>query len=269
MQPPQNPYNQPGFGQQPQQPFNPQQPYGAPSPGQPRGTVSLDVIGESWNLVKASLGPWIVAMLLGGVALFLVSLVTQLVQKPFLPSAGHGLGAGFWLVSLVTTVISIGINSVIIASLIRMAISQTRTGTASFNEMFGITQVAGSVLVAGLLTGLVTYIGFILCIIPGVIASLGLAMTQPVIIDQNLAPVDAMKRSWEVMKPHLGSLFVLNLMLGLVNILGALLCGLGLFVTVPMSIVSIALVYRDLFGAGGSSPQNTGYTPPPIANPNF
>lgn len=275
MQPPQNPYNQPGSGQQPQQPFSPQQPY-APVPQGPRGTVSLDVIGEAWNLVKPSLGQWVIAMLIAGAGFFLVSLVSNLIQRPFLPTGtgtGAGgapsIGAGFYLALIVAQVFSFVVNSILVAGLIRMAISHVRTGVANINEMFGVTSVIGPVLLGALLTGIITYVGILFCIIPGIIAALGLAMTQPLIVDQQMSPVDAMKRSWEAMKPHLGSFFVLGFVLGLLNMAGALACLVGLFVTYPISIVAIALVYRDLFGGASNTNPTLGYTPPPIANPNF
>ncbi len=258
MQPPPNPYNQPNYGQS-----------GAPMPQQPRGLVSLDVIGESWNLVKPALGQWVVAILIAGAVMFGVSLVSTILQRPFAPQPGNPPGAGFYLALLFTQIIGFIVNTVVIAGLIKMAIAHVKTGVASIGEMMSVTNVIGPVLVGALLTGLVTYLGILLCIIPGIIASLGLCMTQPLIVDKNMGGVDAMKRSWEVMKPQLGSVFVLGLVLTLLNAVGAIACFVGLFVTYPISIVAVALVYRDMFGIGGTAGQNLGYTPPPIASPNF
>lgn len=122
---------------------------------------------------------------------------------------------------------------------------------------------------ASILVGLSAYIGTLLCIVPGVILTIAFAMTQLLIVDKRLGAIEAMKTSWSVMMPNLGAGFVLGLVLFLVNLLGAIPCGLGLFITYPMTIVSGALVYRDLFGATGTGLPNSGYTPPPIANPNF
>lgn len=261
MQPPQNPYNQPNYGQ-PQQPF-------APAPQQPRGTVSLDVIGEAWKLVQPSIGQWALALLIVGALVFVVNIISSIIQAPFSPRQGQSPGLMFYMMLLVAQVIGAVIQGVALAALYRMAIANIRTGKADLNQMFGVTEVLAPVLVASILVYLATIVGFVLCIVPGIIAALGLTMTQPLIVDQKLAPVDAMKASWAGMKPHLGSLFVLGFVLGLLNFAGALACGVGLFVTVPIYVVAMALVYRDVFGAGGAPTQNTGYTPPPIANPNF
>lgn len=261
MQPPQNPYNSPPYGQ-PQGSF-------APQPQQPRGTVSLDVIGEAWNLVKPSLGQWALAMLLGGAALFALNLVVGLLQTPFRPTPGRGIGAGFWFISFLSQILGAAVQGIVLVALFRMAIAHIRTGVASINEMFNIGDIAVPAAIAAMLVYLITVIGLIFLVIPGIIASLSLTLVQPLIADQKLQPVDAIKRSWEVMKSHLGSMFVLGLVLGLLNLATIFTCGLGLFVTIPIDIVALALVYRDLLGVGGAPAQNTGYVPPPIANPNF
>lgn len=267
MQPPQNPYNQPGYGQ-PQQPFNPQQPY-APPPQQPRGLVSLDVIGEAWKLVQPALGQWVLAVLIVGAISFGVNLVMGLLQAPFAPKNGQSPGGAFYMIQFVAQVVGFVVQTTAAAALFKMAISHIRTGQANLNEMFSVTNILGSILLGALLSSLITGVGILLCIIPGIIAALGLSMTQPLIVDQGLAPVDALKRSWEVMKPHLGSLFVLGLVLGLLNMAGVIACCVGLFVTYPISIVAMALVYRDMFGGASAPLQNPAFNPPPIANPNF
>ena len=84
MQPPQNPYNQPGYGQ------GAPAPYGAPSPQQPRGTVSLDVIGEAWKLVQPNIGQWILGILIVGAVAFGRRTYRQRVANALPPATGAG-----------------------------------------------------------------------------------------------------------------------------------------------------------------------------------
>ena len=58
----------------------------------------------------------------------------------------------------------------------------------------------GNVIIAGLIVGIVTTIGFILCIVPGVIASIMLMFTVVTLLDRNLSPVDAVKSSFDLSK---------------------------------------------------------------------
>lgn len=55
-----------------------------------------------------------------------------------------------------------------------------------------------SLLIAALLTAVVTIIGLLLCIVPGIIVSLGLLLIAPVIMVERADGILAMHRSWEL-----------------------------------------------------------------------
>ena len=101
--------------------------------------------------------------------------------------------------------------------------------------------LAASVMVAG-----IVIVGLILLVVPGIIAALGLMFTKYLIIDTDLGPVEALKESWSMTKKHLGHLFLLVLALIAINIAGAIAFLVGLLVTVPLSMLAVAHVYRAL-----------------------
>lgn len=105
-----------------------------------------------------------------------------------------------------------------------------------------------SYAVAKILTGIVVIVGLILLIVPGVIAALALMFAPYLIVDRNLGPIEAMKESVRITKGHRWQLFLFALALGLLNILGMLAIGIGLLVTVPVSVFAVAHVYRFLEG---------------------
>jgi len=51
-------------------------------------------------------------------------------------------------------------------------------------------------IIVSLLVGLVAFVGFLLIVVPGLIAVCGLAVTVPALVVESLAPTDAMGRSW-------------------------------------------------------------------------
>ena len=58
-------------------------------------------------------------------------------------------------------------------------------------------------MVAGLLYLLIIFIGFYLLVVPGIIAALGLSMTFFIMVDDpNISGLDALKKSWQMMKGH-------------------------------------------------------------------
>ena len=258
-----------------QDPNTPNTPYEAPGtpPGAPSNVppmrtgdpVSTDVIGQSWELLKPQIGMWIVAMLI----YVAVSGAFNGISTILRAAGGNEPSFIISFLSLLISVLSTFVGFLIAAGLMKMAIHHVRTGQAEIAKLFDITDVIAPILIGGIVYSLAVGVGFLLLIIPGVIMALGFSMYTPLIVDQKANAIESIKRSWEVCKPHLGALFLLFLVLGLVNIAGVCACGIGLFVTFPLSQLAIALTYRNLFGvqsqASGVSPSP--FPPPPIASP--
>ena len=228
------------------------------------GTVSTAVIGQAWQTLMTNLGVWIgisvVYMLVMGALYFVQSLLLERDARG-LPQQTPFSYFFLFLISIVSLFLGAG--------LFKVALTQLRTGRAEFGELFGIFDVAAPLFIAAVLTSLLTSVGFALCIVPGVLISLGLSMATPLILDQKAEAIAAMKRSWAVCRAHLGSLFVLGLVLGVINMVGACACGLGFVVTLPLTYLTFAIVYRDLFmgGSFGVAASMPDFPTPPIANP--
>jgi uncharacterized membrane protein len=101
-------------------------------------------------------------------------------------------------------------------------------------------------LIMSILTTLIVVGGIILLIIPGIYFGLRLKFAAYLVIDKNLTAVDAVKESWKMTKGNVWNLFFFGILLGLVNILGFLCLIVGLFITVPLSMLATAFVYRKL-----------------------
>ena len=245
----------------------PLSPPGAPSnsPAMAPVPVSVDVIGQAWNLLQPQIGMWIVALLIYGAISGVLNGLSLGVQA----LGGRDPSLVFAALNFIISVVSFVVSLLVSAGLMKMAIHHVRSGQVELSKIFDIADVVVPVIIAGILVTLATALGFVLLIIPGVILALGFSMTTPLIVDQKAAAIEAITRSWEACKPHLGALFVLYLVLGLLNLAGLCACGLGLLITGPMTQLAIALTYRNLFGIGQSNPSLTPavFPPPPIASP--
>jgi uncharacterized membrane protein len=69
-----------------------------------------------------------------------------------------------------------------------------------------------------------------------------------IVQDPDVGVIDALKRSSAIAKGHWGTLFLLGLALIGLNIVGFLLCCVGLLFTVPITAVAHAYAYRTLAG---------------------
>jgi uncharacterized membrane protein len=88
--------------------------------------------------------------------------------------------------------------------------------------------------------------GLILLIVPGIIMMLRLSLIGFVLVDERTGPIDAIQRSWDMTRGHTMDLLVLFIALLGLNILGLCCLFIGLFVTVPMSGLAMAYIYREL-----------------------
>ncbi len=96
------------------------------------------------------------------------------------------------------------------------------------------------------LTGLIVIGGLILLIIPGIYLAIRLKYAVYLVVDKNLGPIEAIKAGWKITHGNVWNLFFFGILLFLINVLGALCLLLGLFVTVPLSMLATTFVYRKL-----------------------
>src|SRR5262249_1927012 len=59
---------------------------------------------------------------------------------------------------------------------------------------------AGAILWTMTLSTLATVVGFLFCIIPGILAAVGFALTMPVVLLERRRGIDALQRSWSLMR---------------------------------------------------------------------
>jgi uncharacterized membrane protein len=81
-----------------------------------------------------------------------------------------------------------------------------------------------------------------------------LQFSQYLVIDKNMGPIDAIKKSWSMTKGHTWDLFLLLLVVIVLIAIGAALLGVGLLVTLPISTVAVAYVYRKFSAAEPAAP---------------
>jgi uncharacterized membrane protein len=106
----------------------------------------------------------------------------------------------------------------------------------------------GPAVLAALLVGVLTAIGWLLLIVPGLIFGFLAQFTIPFVIDRSLSPIDALKASISTAKNNVGSALLSYLTQIAVLLVGELLCGVGLFVAFPVAILIQVYTYRLLSG---------------------
>lgn len=101
------------------------------------------------------------------------------------------------------------------------------------------------------IAGMIPFLGFFLRFY----LSLALAFVVPLAFNHpELSRIDAMKLSMHVVNKSLCGWIFFFVFLVFINILGLFFFGLGLIITVPLSLIIIAVAYTDIFGLEGYLP---------------
>jgi uncharacterized membrane protein len=194
-----------------------------------------DAIGYGWNTFKKNPGP-----------LIIIALVV-LVLNGALSTVGNNLGRHAPGLAIAFQFAGFLVSILLALGLIRVALKVTSGGEAEVSDLFSGDNF-GAYLGASILFGLMVGIGLILCIVPGIIAGVIFGFYGYVIVDRGLGIGDAFSRASEITKGQRGTVFLLALAFFGINLLGALLCGVGLLVSYPVTIVAGGYAYRVLSG---------------------
>lgn len=99
---------------------------------------------------------------------------------------------------------------------------------------------------ASVLYALIVLAGILLLIVPGVIWGIKYMFYGYFIVDDGRGPLDAIKSSAAITRGAKPDLFLLCLAVAGINLLGLLALGVGLFITIPVSLAASAYVFRNL-----------------------
>jgi uncharacterized membrane protein len=129
----------------------------------------------------------------------------------------------------------------------------------------GFKKLVPLVLV-GILTSVFTMMGFVLLILPGFLVMGWYLFPYLFVVDEDMDFWEAMEASRLIGFANHVQAALMALILGALNLIGALMFGIGLLVTIPLTVCAIAKAYEDLHGFKSlkSQPyQNLTVAPPP------
>jgi len=114
-------------------------------------------------------------------------------------------------------------NAAIIDAVARFYLGQQTTAGESIKYAFSrlLPLIGTSILV-----GIVVFLGFLACIIPGILFLLWYSLVTHVIVIEGISGTDAMSRSKDLVRGNIGTLIILGLLLGVINI--GIMLGAGL-----------------------------------------
>ena len=229
---------------------------GAPGFGAPGYSVG-EAVSWAWIKFSKNVAAILVPTLVFGVVYAVLQGVIQAISSAFSTVDSSSYGDGYsasvslGLGGIVASVIG-GIVTVIVAAVVQSAYIGGMLDIANgqpveIGSFFKPRNVV-NVIIASVLSSIIVAIGVLLCIVPGVIATILLLFTTAVVVDRNVSGIDGLTTSFNIAKANFGPVALTWLTTIGIFIVGTLACLVGLIVAYPVVSLITVYAYRKLSG---------------------
>lgn len=149
---------------------------------------------------------------------------------------------------IVATLISTFVLGPLAAGLYMIAIKHSVGSRIEVGEIFKHFDKIVPIFLTTVLLYILVGLGLILLVIPGIYLLVCFTFALILVVEKDMRPVEALKTSRKVVHQQWFQTAGLLLLTGLVAFLGALALLIGLIWAIPLASLTLALVYRDVFG---------------------
>jgi hypothetical protein len=185
-------------------------------------------IQQGWELYKANIGVWIVASLLA----VLISLATATILS------GPMMAGLVWMAL-----------ALVDRKEPKPQIGDVFKGFDYFLLSFLFFLVWGIIMLAISVISLIPCIGTLVVIAVSIVLHTALMFGLFLIVDKKMEFWPASMLSLNVVKPNFFPFLGLLVVAMLIGHVGAIACGIGVIVTMPIAVCILAVAYRNVFGA--------------------
>ena len=202
------------------------------------------LLSEGWQIFRERMGTCIGVFLLAQV----LQLVTQLpelyvnffvMNRPLPPETKALLSMGMLVVTFVRVAFSLWLS----IGMYQFALKIVRGQSAGVGDLFGGGRFFWRALLCTLVFGLAYIVGFLLCIVPGIIVFLMYWPYIYVLVDRDSPGLRSLSQSAEITAGNKLALFGLLLVCVFINLCGLLALGVGMFISGPYTFVVLTLAY--------------------------
>jgi uncharacterized membrane protein len=239
----------------------PTEPPAPPPPASPGGYSVGNTFSYGWSKFTQHLGQILLAIVVLVAVLIAIQLVGFLIGRAVACDPGvtvtddgftaddcGGLFAAQNIVSWLFSLIGWIVGMIIGAGIVRGALDITEGRELEPSTLLTPHRL-GEVVIASLVTGILTFVGFVLLVIPGLLVLFFTSYTLYFLMDRpELGAIDAIKASFDFTRSNAGNVILWFLVSLAAWFVGALLCGVGLVVAVPVVVIGTAYTYKTLNG---------------------
>jgi uncharacterized membrane protein len=208
----------------------------------------------AWNRFLRAWVPLVLGSIIYFVIIEVISQGPLIAVKVALPDS-PALGA---LVQLAGTLVTTTLGAFFMVGIIRITLEAARGQVPNLGTLFSGGDRFLPMLGLHFLLAIIVTVGFVLLIVPGVIAMLGLGFSYFFVADAEMGPIEAMRASWDATNGQKGKLFVLALLSFGIVLLGAMACGIGMLPASCIVYIAWTIVYTRLTGRDPALPDPSG-----------
>ena len=200
----------------------------------PNKFVISEALQFGWDTTKSNIGFFIGLLIVAGLIQYVPDIVAEIIEADA-PD-----------LSLIIRIASYVLSMIIGMGIIKICLRFCDGEKGEFSDLFSCYPLFFKYLIGSILYGLIVVVGLILLIIPGIVWAIKFQFFDYLIVDKGLGPIDALEKSSEITRGVKWDLFIFAILLGIINLMGFVCLLVGLFVTIPITMVATAFVYRKL-----------------------
>jgi len=236
--------------------------YGGPQYAQPQaGSDVSNAFQYGWTKFQQNFGQIIIAVAVWFVLLIVLQVVSWMVQSAIYganedcTTTSFGVryctnDTSWWTVMLVSGVFGLAFfiaQYVGSYAVIRGALAITGGQPLNTAAMFNMDHFV-PFLITGIVVSLITFVGMLLCFLPGIVAWFFLFMAPYYAADKGMGVGEALRASVTTMNRNLARMITFFIGSFIAYLVGALLCGVGLLVAMPVVVIASAYMYKTANG---------------------
>ena len=193
-----------------------------------------EAISFGWQITKSNFWFFVGLLILAGIIRVGPNLIKELLKEK-----SPGLS---FLIDLIGLVLSL----IIVLGLIKISLNFCDNLKSEIFDLFSQYRLVFRYLFAFILYVLICSLGLIFFIIPGIYFGIRFIFFDYFIVDKESKIIESLRKSWQITKGSVWNLFLFYLLLVGINLLGAICLFIGLFATIPTTMIARAFVYRKL-----------------------
>jgi len=163
----------------------------------------------------------------------------------------RGLSETSSLASFVLSLIGTAISIFVGIGIIYIALRLHDENTAKFKDIFKAVPFFWRYIGTSIAYAVTVLVGLILLIVPGIYWAIKYSFYKYMLIDKNLGPIEALKESGKITHGAKWNLLLFFIVIMILNIIGILAMGVGLLISMPVTLMATVYVYRKLLKRGG------------------